>query len=63
MLQDGSLVLTSSSWGRPMSALWSMTNFFDQKMGFVEEQYVEFSKCVQDKIIGTSEITANVSFL
>ncbi|XP_067935368.1 DDB1- and CUL4-associated factor 1-like isoform X2 [Watersipora subatra] len=58
--RDGMLLLTSSSWSRPLSALWSMDNFFDQKVGFDEDQYVEFSKCVQDRIIGTAETKAHV---
>jgi len=60
--QDGLLLLTSSAWGIPQSALWSMDNFFDQKTGF-EVQYMEFSKSVQDRIVGTSESKAYVSYL
>lgn len=59
--KDGLLLLTSSSWGHPLSALWSMDKFFDQKAGFVDDQYMEFSKCVQDRIIGTADTKANVS--
>ena len=60
-IQDGMLLLTSSSWGRPLSALWTMDNFFDQKIAFAEEQYVEFSKSVQDRIVGTCDTTAKVN--
>lgn len=55
------LLLTSSSWGRPLSSLWTMDSFFDQKIGFAEEQYVEFSKQVQDRVIGTCDNQAQVS--
>ena len=38
-----------------------MDNFFDQKIAFAEEQYVEFSKSVQDRIVGTCDTTAKVN--
>lgn len=56
------LLLTSCSWGSNLSALWTMDNFFDQKIGFPYDQYVEFSKLTQDRILGTSAGTAKVQF-
>ncbi|KAK2180243.1 hypothetical protein NP493_452g02036 [Ridgeia piscesae] len=58
--KDGSLVLTSSSWGRPLSALWGIGNSFELKQGFNDDHYVEFSKLVQDKVVGTKEATAYI---
>lgn len=57
---DGRLVLTSSSWGRPLSALWGIGSSFELKHGFSDDHYVEFSKLVQDKVVGTKEATAYV---
>ena len=46
-------MLTSSSWRAPYSKLWSTGEFFDDKAEYNEEEYVEFSRLVQDKVIGT----------
>jgi hypothetical protein len=35
--------------------------FFLSRIGFDEDSYMEFSKTVQDKIVGTSDKTAHVS--
>ncbi|XP_069696548.1 DDB1- and CUL4-associated factor 1 isoform X2 [Periplaneta americana] len=51
--RDNSLLLTSSTWRRPLSALWSTNKYFEMKFPFEEEEYVEFSKLTQDRIIGT----------
>ncbi|XP_020297842.1 protein VPRBP isoform X2 [Pseudomyrmex gracilis] len=48
----GNLLLTSTTWRNPMSALWDIGSFFEMKLGFENEEYVEFSK-LQDRIIGT----------
>uniref|UniRef100_A0A8C4R3X2 DDB1- and CUL4-associated factor 1 n=1 Tax=Eptatretus burgeri TaxID=7764 RepID=A0A8C4R3X2_EPTBU len=58
--RDGMLLLTSSIWGQPLSALWGMKDVFDMKHGFVDDHYVEFSKLCQDRIIGTKAETAHV---
>ncbi|XP_057334525.1 DDB1- and CUL4-associated factor 1 isoform X2 [Microplitis mediator] len=55
----GDLLLTSTAWRRPTSALWSIGVFFDMKMPFEAEDYVEFSKS-QDKIIGTQNENATI---
>lgn len=56
---DSSVILTSSTWGRPLSALWSVTNY-DLKYPFVDEEYVEFSKVIQDRILGTKGEVATI---
>lgn len=55
----GDLLLTSTSWGHLMSALWSLGTFFDMKIPLDHEDYVEFSK-LQDKIVGTQNESATV---
>ena len=60
---DGKILLTCSSWGRPLSGLWSINEgsyAFEEKHLFDEENYVEFSKQTKDKIIGTHESTAYI---
>ncbi|XP_071052428.1 protein mahjong [Onthophagus taurus] len=57
--RDGKLLLTSSTWGKPLSALWAMNNN-DMKYAFDIEDYVEFSKTTQEKIIGTKGATATI---
>ena len=51
--RDSKLVITSSSWRTPYSKLWSVGNFFDEKQQFKDEEYLEFSCLVQDKLVGT----------
>jgi HIV-1 Vpr-binding protein len=50
----GNLLLTSSVWRRPLSCLWKMESLFDKIMEFDREEYVEFSKLNQDKVIATN---------
>ncbi|CAH0556965.1 unnamed protein product [Brassicogethes aeneus] len=57
--RTGELLLTSTTWGRPVSALWGMKEY-DMKIPFNEEEHVEFSKVKQDRIIGTKNETANI---
>ncbi|XP_015592149.1 protein mahjong [Cephus cinctus] len=57
--QRGNLLLTSTAWRSPMSALWSIGNFFDMKLPLENEDYVEFSK-LQDRIIGTQGELATI---
>ncbi|XP_075228537.1 lisH and WD40 domain-containing protein mahjong isoform X6 [Lycorma delicatula] len=57
---DGSLLLTSSTWRRPLSALWGINNYFELKFSMVEDDYVEFSKLTQDRIIGTRGEVATI---
>lgn len=56
--KDGSLLLTSSTWGRPLSSLWK--NTFVNLVSFQEEEHVEFSKLTDDKIIGTKGEVATI---
>ena len=50
--RTGSLIITSSQWRTPYSCLWSMGEFFDSKIQFPDDDYVEFSNLNQDKVIG-----------
>lgn len=57
---SGDLLLTSGMYRPPFSCLWAVGDFFDMKYAFEEEEYVEFSKSVQDKIVGTKGETATI---
>ncbi|XP_076637534.1 lisH and WD40 domain-containing protein mahjong [Colletes latitarsis] len=57
--QRGNLLLTSTAWRSPMSALWSIGIFFDMKLSLENEDYVEFGK-LQDRIIGTQAESATI---
>ncbi|CAH0756803.1 unnamed protein product [Diatraea saccharalis] len=58
--RDGLLLLASTptSW-RPLSALWNMKEF-EQLFQLDNEEYVEFSKVSDDRIIGTKGETATI---
>lgn len=58
--RDRFLLLTSSTWRRPLSALWNINKFFEMKFALGEEEYVEFSKLTQDRIIGTKGEIATI---
>ncbi|KAL3283032.1 hypothetical protein HHI36_006191 [Cryptolaemus montrouzieri] len=57
--RNGEYLLTSSTWGRPISALWTLKDY-QMKCSFGEEEHVEFSKSVQDKILGTRGEVASI---
>lgn len=57
--QRGNLLLTSTAWRSPMSALWDIGAFFEMKLPLENEEYVEFGK-LQDRIIGTQAEIATV---
>lgn len=57
--RTGELLLTSCTWGRPITALWCMKDYI-MKFPLNDEEYAEFSKATQDKIIGTKNETASV---
>lgn len=59
--RDGRSVITCATWREPVSALWSFTDIFEQKMSFGDDFYVEFGKRDQDKALGTFNSTAHVS--
>ncbi|XP_053623270.1 protein mahjong [Plodia interpunctella] len=58
--RDGMLLLASTptTW-RPLSALWNMKEF-EQLFQLENEEYVEFSKMSDDRIIGTKGETATI---
>ncbi|XP_061725437.1 LOW QUALITY PROTEIN: protein mahjong [Cydia pomonella] len=58
--KDGLLLLASATttW-RPLSALWNMKEF-EQMFQLDNEEYVEFSKMSDDRIIGTKGETATI---
>lgn len=56
--RKGSLILTSSTWGQPLSSLW--TNNFTTVQSYGEEEHVEFSKVTQDRVLGTKGEVATI---
>jgi DDB1- and CUL4-associated factor 1 len=59
--RNGRLVLTSSTWHTPLSVLWSVDNKqFSSKLSFNDDEYVEFSNLVQDKVLGTKGEKASI---
>lgn len=59
--KDGRMVLTSSTWHTPLSVLWNVDNkSFVSKLNFDDEEYVEFSNLVQDKVLGTKGEKATI---
>lgn len=60
MNKEGTLLLTSSPWRAPYSRLWSLGEFFEPKLTFKDDDYVEFSKANQDKVITTQNEIATI---
>ncbi|XP_071960709.1 DDB1- and CUL4-associated factor 1-like [Antedon mediterranea] len=58
--KSGKLLLTCSSWDRPLSKLWTIGSEFEIAHTFDNDQYIEFSKLCQDRIIGTKDDTAHI---
>ncbi|KAK6624133.1 hypothetical protein RUM44_010991 [Polyplax serrata] len=58
--RKGDLMLTSSTWRWPLSALWGISSVFVMKQALQEEEYAEFSKVNQDRIVGTKASTATI---
>ena len=54
-LQPGrnNLVITSTTWRLPYSKIWKIGEFFEEKMTFKDEEHLEFSKLIQDKVSNT----------
>ena len=50
---SSSLVITSTSWRLPYSKIWTIGEFFEEKLTFKDEEHLEFSKLVADKVVGT----------
>lgn len=57
--KDGRLLITCSLWPNA-SSLWTFTDIFEMKITFTDCTYVEFSKHLQDKAIGTNGYAANL---
>ena len=66
--RSGKLVLTSSPYGKVMSTLWRVidvsrnanNSFLNQVYAWESDNYTEFSKMVQDKVVGTQLEAAHV---
>ncbi|XP_033116382.1 DDB1- and CUL4-associated factor 1-like [Anneissia japonica] len=58
--KNGKLLLTCSSWDQPLSKLWSVGSELEIAHTFDNDQYVEFNKICQDRIIGTKDDTAHI---
>ena len=52
---NSKLVITSANWRLPYCKIWTIGEFFEEKteMSFREEECLEFSKLIQDKVVGT----------
>jgi HIV-1 Vpr-binding protein len=57
--RTGEFLLTSSTWGRPLSALWGIRRS-DMKFALDDEEHVEFSKVSQDRIVATKLEVATI---
>lgn len=60
IFKDGSLLLTSSAFVKPLSSLWRIGETQEHMINFPDEYFVEFNKTVQDRIIGTQGSKATV---
>uniref|UniRef100_H3CH15 DDB1- and CUL4-associated factor 1 n=1 Tax=Tetraodon nigroviridis TaxID=99883 RepID=H3CH15_TETNG len=58
--RDGKLLLTSASWGVPLSALWNLDGVFSRKISFADEHHMEFSRLSQDRAVGTKDEEAHI---
>lgn len=59
--REGNLILTSSTWRSPLSALWNVENKqFALKLQWEEEEYMEFSNVTQDRLLGTTSELATI---
>lgn len=59
--KSGKLLVSSCTWRPPLSALWSINNTqFESKYSLGDEEYVEFSKHDQDKLIATNAQVATI---
>ncbi|EFA04458.2 Protein mahjong-like Protein [Tribolium castaneum] len=57
--RSGEFLLTSSTWGRPLSALWAIRNS-EMKFALDDEEHVEFSKVTQERIVATKLEVATI---
>lgn len=59
--RTNNLLLTSSTWRRPLSACWNLKDLsFEKMFQMDEEDYVEFDKLDGTRIIGTKNVTATI---
>ncbi|KAJ6646064.1 Protein mahjong [Pseudolycoriella hygida] len=59
--KNGSLLLTSNLSTSPVSKLWNIEwNEFSRQSNFFRQEYVEFSKLDEDKVLGTSGSRATI---
>lgn len=59
--KGGKLLLSSCTWRPPLSALWSINSTtFESRYTLGDEEYVEFSKQDQDKLIATNAQVATI---
>uniref|UniRef100_A0A1B6BYB4 DDB1- and CUL4-associated factor 1 n=1 Tax=Clastoptera arizonana TaxID=38151 RepID=A0A1B6BYB4_9HEMI len=58
--RDSKLLLSSSTWRTPLSALWRIGTLLEMQIAMDNEEQVEFSKLNQDKIIGTKGDVATI---
>lgn len=59
--RNGELFLTSCTWHAPLSVLWCIRDKqIFSKLTLEEEEYVEFSNTLQDKVLGTKNEKATI---
>lgn len=58
--RTNNLLLTSSPYRQPLSAMWKIDGVFEQVSSFENEEHVEFSKLTQDRIVGTNSEIATI---
>ncbi|KAJ6646010.1 DDB1- and CUL4-associated factor 1, partial [Pseudolycoriella hygida] len=59
--KDGTLLLTSNVRRRPFSAMWNIErNQFSSKLIFNEDEFLEFSKLDEDKILGANPVRTTI---
>lgn len=59
--REGNLVVTSSTWRTPLSALWNIENKqFVMRQQFDDEEYMEYSNLSQDRLLGTNAEIATI---
>lgn len=58
--KDGSLILTSSAYVRPLSALWRLGEAMTRMYVYKEDTCVRFANTTQQRIIGTNGTKASV---
>lgn len=53
---DGTLLITSGAWRKPLSILWNIENRqFTQKLQWADEDYLEFANTRDDRVLSTKD--------